>query len=251
MKKTASGRTLGWVKDLPDHRDYYRLLPATTYPDEFDLRPSMPPVYDQGDLGSCTANALAGLIEYDLMKQATPVGIVPSRLFLYYNERDLEGTTGYDSGAEIRDGIKTLSAQGICPEGDWPYNISDFTVKPTDNCYTDALQYTIVQYARVSQTDEYFKATLSSGFPIAFGFSVYENFENQVVNNNGLVTVPDNKESLLGGHAVLLVGYTKDYYIVRNSWGIGFGIAGYFYMDPMYLKNPDLSSDFWTVELVK
>jgi C1A family cysteine protease len=126
----------GWIPDLPDHRDHLYAAPPprlTALPPSTDLRPQCPPVYDQGQLGSCTANAIAGAIEFDQMKQGqTP--FVPSRLFIYYNERDIEGTVGSDSGAQIRDGIKSVAQQGVCPEPEWPYDITKFTEKPPDTC---------------------------------------------------------------------------------------------------------------------
>src|SRR6266481_5515975 len=145
----------GWIPDIPDQRDYLYAAPPAflrALPPRVDLRRQCPPVYDQGQLGSCTANAIGGAIEFDQLKQGLPQIFVPSRLFIYYNERVLEGTTSSDSGATIRDGIKTVANQGACPEPMWPYVISKFRSRPTTTCYTDAAKHTAVTYQRLVQS---------------------------------------------------------------------------------------------------
>jgi C1A family cysteine protease len=246
-------RRYGWRKDLPDHRDHiaFGMSSATALPPLVDLRPHCPPVYDQGDIGSCTANAIAGAIEFDQISEAKP-SYVPSRLFIYYNERAIEDTTSYDSGAQIRDGIKTLSALGFCPESDWPYDESQLTVKPPTTAYSDAQKDIVKQYARVMQSAPSIKGTLAHGHPVVFGFTVYESFESDAVAATGIVPMPGPNESALGGHAVLCVGYddSRQAFIVRNSWGASWGDAGYFYMPYDYLLNPNLASDFWMISFV-
>lgn len=126
-------KRFGWIPDLPDHRDHFYAAPLVnlgTLPDKADLRPNCPPVYDQGQLGSCTANAIAGAIQFGRMKEHKQESFVPSRLFIYYNERVIEGTVKSDNGAQLRDGVKTVAKQRICPESVWPYDISKFAVKP-------------------------------------------------------------------------------------------------------------------------
>jgi len=139
----------GWIKDRPDFRDHLYRRPsqllAAPLPQTVDLRQQCPPVYDQGQLGSCTANAIAGALEFDRLKQGL-TDFTPSRLFIYYNERAIEGTVDSDSGAQIRDGIKSVAAQGDCPESEWPYDISQFTVQPPQSCYDDALRYKALKY---------------------------------------------------------------------------------------------------------
>jgi C1A family cysteine protease len=243
----------GWLRDHLDPRDFMFLVPPIVgLPPAIDLRSKCPSVYDQLQLGSCTANAIAAALEFDLMKQRE-VAFVPSRLFIYYNERDMEGTVNSDSGAEIRDGMKSVNKQGACPEPEWPYKISRFTKKPSAKCYRDAILHESVKYQRVLQNANQMKAVLASGFPFVFGFLVYQDFESDVVSQTGIVPMPDKNETPIGGHAVLAVGYddSKGWWIVRNSWGAGWGAKGYFFMPYQYLLDPDLASDFWVIKSVK
>jgi hypothetical protein len=145
----------GWIPDLPDQRDYQYAAPIEVIgalPANIDLTSACPAVYDQGQLGSCTANAIAGAIEFEQMKQNMPQAFIPSRLFIYYNERVMEGTVNSDSGAQIRDGMKSVGTQGDCPEDMWPYDIANFEEKPTDACYQAALQHKAILYKRVNRT---------------------------------------------------------------------------------------------------
>ena len=240
----------GWLPDIPDNRDHLygavRAIPKAL-PTKIDMRPGCSPVEDQGNLGSCTANALAGALEYLMIKDKVAVADM-SRLFIYYNERVIEHSVKTDSGAMIRDGIKTLLKQGSCTEKKWPYIISKFTSKPSQACYTEALSYQILSYARITTLDE-MRTCLAEGFPFVFGFAVYESFESQRVATTGVVYMPKKNESMLGGHAVLAVGYddkTKRF-IVRNSWGTTWGKKGYFTMPYAYLADRNLSDDFWTI----
>jgi C1A family cysteine protease len=256
-------RGYGWRPQLPDARDkLYMARLRDLPPAEFDLRPSMPPVYDQGQLGSCTGNAIAAAMEYERDRQDLGE-FAPSRLFIYYNERALEGTVASDSGAVIRDGIKVVNTDGVCPETLWPYDVGMFTVKPPKRCFVAAKADRAVQYLGV-QTLGDLKDAISSKLAVVFGFTVYESFESPAVAQTGVMPMPRRGEATVGGHAVVAVGYSdpKSCVIVRNSWGASWGDHGYFYMPYQYLTgsrvNPDnapingahLASDFWAIELV-
>ena len=246
----------GWNRDLPDGRDFMYAAPIEVIkalPKTVDMRPQCPDVYDQGQLGSCTANAIGGALEFDQMKQKEPNPFTPSRLFIYYNERAIEGTVGSDSGAQIRDGVKSVNQLGAPPETDWPYVIAKFTNKPPKKAYTDALHNQAILYQRLTPTLSQLKGCLASGYPFVFGFTVYESFESAAVAKSGKVPMPRAGEQQLGGHAVLAVGYqeSNQTFIVRNSWGTGWGMKGYFTMPYPYLLQPTLASDFWTIRSVE
>jgi C1A family cysteine protease len=254
--RVHSIKRYGWVPDLPDVRDHLYAAPVAmmaTLPPKVDLRPNCPPPYDQGQLGSCTGNAIAGAVQFDREKQNLKPDFVPSRLFIYYNERVIEGTVGTDAGAQIRDGIKVVAKQGVPPETDWPYDITKFTDKPPPKAFTDALHDRAVSYSRLTQSLSQMRGCLASGYPFVFGFTVYDSFESQQVAQSGIVPMPAAGESVLGGHAVVAVGYddTQQRFIVRNSWGTGWGMKGYFTIPYAYLTESNLSSDFWTIRLVQ
>lgn len=244
----------GWIRDLPDHRDLLFSAPAhrtISLPPSVDLRSKCPVVFDQGLLGSCTANACASLCWYAELKEGHP-SVEPSRLFIYYNTRVIEGTVGIDSGASIRDAIKAVAQCGYAPDVDWPYDIHKFTERPPQKAYDDAQKKIVTQYHSVPQTPSHLKAALALGGPVEFGFSVYSSFEGDEVAKTGIMTMPRPHEVVVGGHAVNLVGYddSKQLYIVRNSWGEGWGDKGYFYMPYAFVHNPRLASDFWVINVV-
>ncbi len=242
----------GWVPQLPDLRDaQLKIQAVTSLPSSVDLssKPDMPPVYDQGQLGSCTGNAIAGAVDYDNHK-ITGKFLTPSRLWIYYQERVIEGTVAEDAGGQIRDGIKSVNQLGVCPETDWPYDIATFAKKPPKKDYTDALKDRALTYEAVTQELFALKSVLASGLPIVFGFTVYESFESQAVATSGVVPMPAPKEKVVGGHAVVLIGYNDavDRFRVRNSWGTTWGQEGYFEMPYLYVTSASLASDFWVVQ---
>ena len=213
----------------------------------------MPPVYDQGQLGSCTANSVGAILEFNEMKQGENGATTPSRLFIYYNERAMEGTVNSDAGGQIRDGVKSVNQQGAPPETDWPYDITKFAEKPPQKAYDDAAQHESVLYQRLTPILGQLKGCLASGFPFVLGFVVYESFESQQVAQTGEASLPQAGEQQIGGHAVLAVGYdeSQQRFLIRNSWGAGWGMGGYFTLPYPYLLQPTLSSDFWTIRSVK
>lgn len=248
----------GWTPDLPDHRDlrYAIVRPealAKPLPTLVDMRLQCPAVYDQGQLGSCTANAIGGAFQFELMRQKLPV-FNPSRLFIYYNERVLENHVKEDSGAQLRDGIKSVATQGVCDEKLWPYDISKFAKKPKKKLYTLAQKNQAIQYTRLNNMNiTELKSCLATGNPFVFGFTVYQAFEGSTVAQTGILNMPGKNESVLGGHAVMAAGYDdkKKAFIIRNSWGDGWGQKGYFYMPYDYITSTDLADDFWTISKVE
>jgi len=247
-----NNQSYGWIPDRPDQRDYLysAIAPRVKLPSKVDLRNEDSPIENQGRLGSCTANALAGHLQF-LERLEGQVYKDVSRLFIYYNERAIERTVGYDSGAMIRDGIKVLAKWGVCPETSWPYDISEFTHKPAGACYKEALKRRITSYHRLQTLNEMLNC-VAEGFPFVFGFTVYESFESLKVAQTGLVPMPKKSEKALGGHAVMAVGYDQKQkrFIVRNSWGTQWGQMGYFTMPYAYLESS--ADDFWTIrQLIK
>jgi len=237
-------------RDTEDRRDLIFNRIHLARPKKVDLRASMSPIVDQGQLGSCTANAIvSGLREYLLLQKADATRL--SRLFLYWQERNLEGTINEDSGAMIRDGMKVLNQLGVCPELDFPYDITKFTQTPSSTSEEDAAKYKIATYERVVDL-EALQVSLAHNLPIVIGFTVYDSFESQEVAATGIVPMPDlARERQLGGHAVCAVGYDdeKQWVIVRNSWGTEWGDKGYCYFPYAMFADKELVSDMWTGQL--
>ena len=242
-------RCYGWKPDLMDQRDYKFISTKAKIPARKDWRGGMPPVYDQGDLGSCTANAIAAALDWERKHQGEKF-ITPSRLFIYWNERAMENTIKSDAGAGIRDGIKSVKNQGDCPEKEWPYEIAKFIVKPKAKCYADALKYRALRYLKVPTGLTGLKKALAES-PVVFGLTVYESFESDAVAFDGIVPLPKKSEAVVGGHAVVAAGYDDrlQAVICRNSWGAGWGDKGYFYLPYKYFTTK-LTGDYWVIQSV-
>jgi len=249
-------RIYNWFPSRPDHRDmklsYGLVKRKLLLPKKVDLRGGMPEVYDQGELGSCTGQAIGAAYEYSQMKQRQK-DFTPSRLFIYYNERKLEGNVMVDSGAVIRTGMKAISRFGVCTEITWPYDIKKFTQDPGSKAYAEASYHQAIEYRNVDQDLDQLRAALNDGYPVVFGFTVFEGFESDEVAKTGLLKMPEVSEKNMGGHAVLMVGYddSKKHFIVRNSWGKNWGDRGYFYMPYEYAIDAGLADDFWTLTKVE
>ena len=248
----SSKYVYGWKRDVPDSRDLGRTFDVSHGLGLVDLRTACPPVYNQGKLGSCTAQAVAAAFEFDLKKQQLP-DWRPSRLFIYYCERAREGTITRDSGAAIRDGVRAVNRVGVPHEEVWPYDIAKFAEKPPLRAFLLAKKDRCVKYHRVAQTVEQLRAALAAGYPVVFGFKVYESFEGPEVARNGLMPMPKPGERVLGGHAVMAVGYSDDerVVLVRNSWGPAWGDGGYFRMPYEFWADPSKCSDFWVLDTVE
>ena len=239
-----------WVPDKIDKRDHPYTLTGTSQSSVVDLRPFCSSIEDQGNLGSCTGQAIAGAIE--LLNKRASRTLDVSRLFIYYYERSLIGTVNYDSGAYIRDGIKVCYTYGAPVESLWPYNINKFRTIPPSTAMQDAAKRKVTSYQRIADFNGVIDA-LASGYPVVVGFTVYSSFESNSVARTGVMPYPNtSKERVLGGHAVLIVGYNKNrnVFIVRNSWGTGWGESGYFYMPFQVIQNTSMSSDFWIIKTI-
>lgn len=249
-------RKLTVKRDLRDFRDFFyrsvNYVRESQLPRKVDLRSKLSPIVNQGNLGSCTSNAIvSGLREYWL-RQESDSSLRLSRLFHYWHERQLEGTVNRDSGATVRDGMKVLQKIGVCPESEWPYQIAKFKEKPDGEAEQTAGSYRIGSYHRIHDLAG-IKAALADGQPVVFGIYLYASFESLAVLKTGRVPYPDRKkEMLLGGHAMLAVGYRdgkkkgQGVVIARNSWGKGWGDQGYCYLPYSFFKSNLLTFDYWT-----
>lgn len=248
-----------WEADAPDARDHAFQAPALDSPEQVDLRPHCPPVFDQGArIGSCTANAVCNAFRFNLMRQAREQKLAapnyhPSRLFLHYNARAIAGTQNQNKGAQIRDAMKSVAKHGICRESRWPYRAYRYASQPPQPAYEQALAYQSIAYQRLRHELGELKACLAQGFPIVFGLTVYSAFDSAQMTSRGVLHLPKVGEEKVGGHAVLLVGYKEasQRFIVMNSWGKSWGQQGYFTLPYDYVLNSKLARDFWTLRAVE
>jgi C1A family cysteine protease len=284
MTETGTTYAMGWIHEYPDIRDYSprheKIAPllkaikihkssGTNIPTEVDLRQWCPPIEDQKDLGSCTANAGVGMIEY-FEKRAFGKHVDASRLFLYKTTRNLLKKTG-DSGADLRTTMGAMVLFGAPPESYWPYTTkpgsaeNGFDREPSAFCYSFSQAYKSIQYYKLdpleyskTQALDEIKNHLAAGLPSMFGFTVYSSIRN--VGETGLIPFPGPKESVEGGHAIMAVGYddklkiknvdgkteTTGALLIRNSWGTGWGEKGYGWLPYEYVLK-GLATDWWTL----
>lgn len=262
----------GWVRDRTDPRDQLysaALQTLKTLPPAVDLRPLMPPVYDQGQLNSCSANAIGACMQYVRARQHALPDFVPSRLFIYYNTRTLDQNLPLDTGGSLRSGLASVAQLGVCPEPDWPYDSPPANVltrlfppgaravqRPDPAAYGMALQHIAISYWSIVQDLDQLKACLADGFPFVFGFYVYANFyaspQRRRQDARKIVERPMPTDNYVDGHAVTAVGYddSRQAFIVRNSWG-NVQDAGHFLMSYAYVTDSGRAFDFWTIRAAK
>lgn len=265
--------SFGWIPDLPDIRDYTKehscikpilskLSLDSKYSSSVDLRKWCSPVENQQNIGSCTAHAVAGILEY-YENKAFGKFIDASRLFLYKVTRNLLHNTG-DTGAFLKTTLGALIMFGMPPEEYWPYDTNRFDEEPDAFCYAYANNYRCISYfrhdpANVSQEDVLMsvKKYLSNGIPSVFGFTVYQSIRQ--ANKDGCIPFPFSKERIMGGHAVAAVGYdddkiisnqigpdTKGAILIRNSWGTEWGENGYGWLPYEYILQ-GIALDWWSI----
>ncbi len=295
--ETIKQKSMGWLHDYPDIRDFTPLtniIPVgsqkrgvkstvkemlidvglltkngsrgkTTSKTKLDLRLCCSPVEDQGDIGSCTAHAVTGLVEY-YERQAFGIHIDASRLFLYKATRNLLKWEG-DRGAYLRSAIGALALFGVPPEEYWPYDESRYDEEPTAFCYSFAQSYRAISYYRLDPPGVDRKELLltikdhiARKLPLVFGFTVYDSIDEAM--KTGCIPFPSMKDRVQGGHAVMAVGYddsikiknrdkgskdTTGALLIRNSWGPEWGgMGGYLWLPYEYVLR-GLADDWWTL----
>ena len=260
-----SKRVLNWKKSekRPDESEYLKITKKfTSSLVDLTTFKKFPNIYDQGELGSCTANALCCAYGFDVLNGNVQVASTdvssssssssssvfePSRLYLYYKEREKEHDIPDDNGAILSDGIYCLKNKGVCSEQKWPYVIQKFAVKPEADCDTEAVEHKLILSRAVKQTQSDIESCLSAGFPVVFGFVVYPEIQTLNSVDGWVLPLPKPSEQSIGGHAVVIVGFnsTTRLFKIRNSWGDAWGDQGHFYMPYDYVLNQNLASDFW------
>ena len=254
----------GCKRDKPSDKDLVRVygganIPATAQHPRVDLRKYVHQVYNQGNLGCCTANAVCAAYEIELKKEAEPFKynyyhFNPSRLFVYYNARVYNGDTDSDNGNSLRNALDAINGLGVCRESLWPYDIRHFQKKPSAKCYEDALGKNITKFESLRQEIDQFRACLKAGFVFVFAYRIYRNF---IIKKDGLMPMPSSKDidveaskPIERAHAGLAVGYDDDTrcITVLNSWGKNWGDNGYFYMPYDFITLPPHAFDFWKIE---
>lgn len=268
--------SFGWIPDYPDVRDYTQenikikpivskltaCQPDSVLPEKIDLRKWCSPIENQQNIGSCTANSVAAVVEYFENKTYGKF-IDASRLFLYKTTRNLLHSTG-DTGAFLKSTLGALVLFGMPPEEYWPYNPSKFDDEPDAFCYAFAHNYRCISYFRhdppnlsKSEVLESIKKYLNSGIPSVFGFTVYQSI--QLADQTGLIPFPTRNEKILGGHAIAAMGYddemeiegmtgqkTKGAILIRNSWGEEWGLNGYGWLPYQYVLQ-GIAIDWWSI----
>lgn len=248
---------LGWIQDAPDERDHFHLPLAALQPAlprrvDLRVRGPCPAVLDQGPFNTCTAHAVANAHLFDQLAQGLPAPELPSRLFIYWNDRVALGLTDRDSGATLRGSLRSLAKIGACPESLWPYEDERLLRAPDEDCFSAATPHRALSYRRVHRDAFHLRSCLAEGFPFVFGFTTFEEFHSDAVRASGALPMPRRGEQPVGGHAVLAVGYdlADGTVLVMNSYGPQWGRDGCFTMPLEYLLHERLAADFWTLRSV-
>jgi C1A family cysteine protease len=238
---------LNLQKSSLDKRDYrlsVQTLRSST-PQQFSLESFCPPVFDQGSIGSCTAQSSACMYSC-IYKQKTRQVFLPARLYIYYNTRLIENSVSADNGATLRNTMKAMVKNGVCTESIWPYQNNRLYLRPTNNCYVEGMDRQVLSYASVPIQLQIMKNLLLSQHSFVMGILVFPSF----FSGGGQVPIPNpNVEPILGGHAICIIGYDdqRQAFLARNSWGSGWGIRGNFYIPYAYATNRNLAFDAWVL----
>ena len=252
-QKPVQPQFFGLKRDKPDSRDIlYKIRMPGLAPESTEMKNinEYNHRYDQGPLGSCTANA--GLYAFKRVLQINgQPDFEPSRLFVYYNARS-EDTKNEDAGASIRDMIKGLAKYGVCSEEKWKYIINKFAEKPSVEAFLEALDHQAIKYERLPQTKEAIKDAIYRGYPVVYGKLLYESFMSEEVARTGIVPTPKKCwEQNIGGHGMVSFDYDKDGTFEPNSWGREWGIDGVCHIPWDYILDPKLCFDFWIIQITE
>ena len=241
---------LGCVKDSRDDRDLMTIYSrevlnflGISAPSKVSLKDYVPKVYNQGDYESCTANAVCGAYGIDLTIQPQSVYFDPSRMFLWYNTRKMNGNENKNAGTSIRDAFKSTNQLGICTEEEWPYS-KPFNEEPSEEAYSAARGNGTVRYERINTGDlDHIKASLLENCPVVIGMEWYRSFDK--IGSDGMMPPP--ADGVRGRHAVVVVGYDNsiERLTVLNSWGSAIEDEGYFYMPYNFITDNLCKFDMW------
>jgi C1A family cysteine protease len=264
-------RCLNWRPSLGNHHvlkfAHIEKELSTAYPQIVDLGPKQSPVWDQGNSGSCSGYSSKSAIEYLELREIAakaPVGVsnpfvwatgkfTPvSADFIYWGEREIEGTTDTDAGATtLLDACTVLHTKGAAREAAWPSIPGNLFKCPTSAAYADAAKHKLPRYYGVMQVLTEMQRCLANGFPFLAGIAVYDSFMTDAVAATGIVPYPQATEQMLGGHAILIVGYNiiTRRFKFKGSWGPSWGQSGYGELEFPYVLNPNLAGDFYTLRL--
>tara|TARA_B110000208_G_C11799546_1_gene441260 strand:- start:2051 stop:2863 length:813 start_codon:yes stop_codon:yes gene_type:complete len=242
----------GWIPDHPNYNDntYDAPIKNLLINRKIDLRLNCPGICNRKNIGSSVAHAICYVYEYNIIKHDMNNIFIPSKLFLYFNQRLLKHTQEFDCGSSIRDGLSILDKIGICSEVVYPYDISLIYDKPSDEIYEEASHNKGIEYYKIKPIITNIKTLLQDSIPIIFGFGIYSSFENQVSDNGFTIKIPQENEKFIGGSCGVCVGFNdeKQAFIIMNSKGVEWGDKGYFYMPYLYLTNNNLCSNFWIIK---